>query len=93
LDFRWLGGCRNLPVGDETLGADNRNKNARSSELAASAIANARASQTPRELSPLAKIIAAEPSPPAMSAVVLGGSIRIAEFLILSVIGAAIYVY
>ncbi|MBY0531646.1 MAG: undecaprenyl-phosphate glucose phosphotransferase [Xanthobacteraceae bacterium] len=75
------------------LGADNRNKNARSTDIAASAIATARASNAARELSPLAKIIAAEPVPPAMSAVVLGGSIRIAEFLLLSLIGFAIYGY
>jgi Undecaprenyl-phosphate glucose phosphotransferase len=75
------------------IGADNRNKNARSADIAASAIANARASQGPRELSPLAKIIASEPVPPAMSAAVLGGSIRIAEFVLLSAIGFAIYGY
>jgi FlaA1/EpsC-like NDP-sugar epimerase len=75
------------------LGADNQNKNTRSADIAASAIATARSSQSSRELSPLAKMIAAEPVAPAMSAVVLGGSIRIAEFLILSLIGAAIYGY
>jgi Undecaprenyl-phosphate glucose phosphotransferase len=75
------------------LGADNRNKNPRSSEIAAKAIANARAGNAPRELSPLAKMVASEPVPPAMSAVVLGGSIRIAEFLLLSMIGFAIFGY
>jgi Undecaprenyl-phosphate glucose phosphotransferase len=75
------------------LGADNRNNNARSADIAASAIAKARTNQTPRELSPLAKIIAAEPSPPAMSAVVLGGSIRIAEFALLALVGFAIFGY
>ena len=73
------------------LGADNRNKNTRSSDIA-SAAAQPRASKT-RELGPLAKIIASEPVPPAMSAVVLGGSIRIAEFLLISLIGLAIYGY
>ena len=75
------------------LGADNQNKNTRSADIATSVIATARSSQSSRELSPLAKMIAAEPVAPAMSAVVLGGSIRIAEFLILSLIGAAIYGY
>ena len=75
------------------LGADNRNKNARSSDIAASAVAKARSTQPPRELSPLAKIIASEPVAPAMSPVVLGGSIRIAEFVLLSLIGLAIYGY
>jgi Undecaprenyl-phosphate glucose phosphotransferase len=75
------------------LGAKDRTKNGRSADIAASAIATAQTNQQPRELSPLAKIIAAEPSPPMMSAVVLGGSIRIAEFLILALIGSAIYGY
>jgi len=73
------------------LGADNRTKNARSSERAAMALAAARAEHGPRELSPLAKMIASEPAPPAMSAVVLGGAIRIAEFVLLAMIGAGIY--
>jgi Undecaprenyl-phosphate glucose phosphotransferase len=73
------------------IGADSRNKNTRSADIAASAIANARTNQTARELSPLAKMIASEPVPPAMSAVVLGGSVRIAEFVLLSLIGISIY--
>ncbi len=75
------------------LGADNRNMSARGADIAASAAARTRANQQARELSPLAKMIASEPVPPAMSAVVLGGSIRIAEFLLLSLIGLAIFGY
>ncbi|MBX3520439.1 MAG: undecaprenyl-phosphate glucose phosphotransferase [Xanthobacteraceae bacterium] len=73
------------------IGTEQHNRNGRSVEATAGAIANVRADQTPRELSPLAKMIASEPVPPAMSAVVLGGSIRIVEFLLLSLIGFAIY--
>lgn len=75
------------------LGADKRNMSARSSAIAAGAADPSRANQTPRELGPLAKIIASEHVAPAMSAVVLGGSIRIAEYVILSLIGFAIYGY
>ncbi len=74
-------------------GAENKTDTTRSADIAASAMASARANNTARELSPLAKMIASEPAPPAMSAVVLGGSTRIAEFLLLSLIGLAIYGY
>jgi Undecaprenyl-phosphate glucose phosphotransferase len=80
-------------TGDKMLGAEDRNKSARSADIAANAIAAARSAQTPRELSPLAKMIASEPTPPAMSAAVLGGSIRMLEFTLLSLIGLAIYGY
>lgn len=71
--------------------AGHKNGNAKASERAASAIAAAQVPNAPRELSPLAKMIASEPAPPAMSAVVLGGAIRIAEFALLVLTGAAIY--
>ena len=73
------------------IGAEQKNRNARSAEVAAGAITNAQTNQSPRELSPLAKMIASEPVRPAMSAVVLGGSIRMVEFLLLSLVGFAIY--
>jgi Undecaprenyl-phosphate glucose phosphotransferase len=75
------------------IGADSKNKTARSAHIAATAIANARAAQAPRELGQLAKEIAAEPVRPAMSAIVLGGTVRIAEFVLLAAIGLAIYFY
>jgi Undecaprenyl-phosphate glucose phosphotransferase len=75
------------------IGADSRSKAARSAEIAANAIANARAAQTPRELGTLAREIAAEPVRPAMSAIVLGGTVRIAEFALITAIGLAIYTY
>lgn len=74
------------------LGAEDRKKSERSADLA-NAMTAARTGQSRRELGPLAKMIASEPIPPAMSASVLGGSIRIAEFLLLSLIGIAIYAY
>jgi Undecaprenyl-phosphate glucose phosphotransferase len=73
------------------LGAEDRNKSARSAEILAAA--NTRGANAPRELSPLAKMIASEPVAPAMSASVMGGSIRIIEFTLLSLIGVAIYGY
>ncbi|HRF10315.1 MAG TPA: undecaprenyl-phosphate glucose phosphotransferase, partial [Xanthobacteraceae bacterium] len=73
------------------LGAEDRNKSARSAEILAAAAT--RGANPPRELSPLAKMIASEPVAPAMSASVLGGSIRIIEFALLSLIGIAIYGY
>jgi Undecaprenyl-phosphate glucose phosphotransferase len=73
------------------LGAEDRNKSARSAEILNAA--STRGANPPRELGPLAKMIASEPVPPAMSASVLGGSIRIIEFTLLSLIGVAIYGY
>jgi len=73
------------------LGAEDRNQSARSAEILAAAAT--RGANPPRELSPLAKMIASEPVAPAMSASVLGGSIRIIEFALLSLIGIAIYGY
>ncbi len=73
------------------IGTEQRNKNASASERAANAIAAAQSKTAPRELSPLAKMIASEPVPPAMSAVVLSGAIRMAEFALLVLAGVAIY--
>ena len=47
----------------------------------------------PVELSPLAKMIAAEPIPPAISQVVLSGTVRLLEFLALVALGGAIYAF
>jgi len=61
---------------------------ARAGAAAASA---APASSTPRELGSLARMIAAEPVPPAISAVVLGGLIRLYEFIAILGLGLAIF--
>jgi len=45
----------------------------------------------PRELGPLARMIAAEPAPPAISAVVLAGIVRLYEFLTIAGTGLAIH--
>ncbi len=45
----------------------------------------------PRELNPFARMIAAQPVPPAISQVVLAGSLRLAEFIGICAIGFAIY--
>jgi Undecaprenyl-phosphate glucose phosphotransferase len=58
---------------------------------AANAIAAAQARQTPRELGPAASQIAAEPVSPAVSGVVFGGFVRLAEFGLLALVGLAIY--
>ncbi len=44
-----------------------------------------------RELSPIARMIAAQPMPPAISQVVLAGLLRLAEFLCIASLGVAIY--
>jgi len=72
--------------------ADNDVRGKLSARSAATnAIAAARAAQAPRELSAAAKQIASEPVSPAMSAIVLGGVVRIAEFVLLASVGLAIY--
>ena len=43
------------------------------------------------ELGPLAKLIAAEPTPPAISQVVLAGVVRLVELISLMLLGAGIY--
>jgi Undecaprenyl-phosphate glucose phosphotransferase len=60
---------------------------------AASAVAAARRRASARELSPLARAIAAEPVSQAISPVVLAGIVRAVELLLVAAIGAAVYVY
>ena len=49
------------------------------------------AASAPRELGALARMVAAEPVPPAVSAVVLGGLIRLYEFVAILGLGLAIF--
>src|SRR5690242_15287402 len=58
---------------------------------AASAVAAARRRANARELSPLARAIAAEPVSQAISPVVLSGILRAIEFLLIAAVGAAVY--
>jgi Undecaprenyl-phosphate glucose phosphotransferase len=60
---------------------------------AASAVAAARRRANTRELSPLARAIAAEPVAHAISPIVLAGVVRAIEFVLVAAIGAAVYVY
>ena len=60
---------------------------------AASAVAAARRRASVRELSPLARAIAAEPIADAISPVVLTGIVRAAEFALIAAVGAAVYAY
>ena len=48
-------------------------------------------SEAARELSPIAKLIAAQPVPASISQVVLAGMLRLAEFLSIAALGLAIY--
>jgi Undecaprenyl-phosphate glucose phosphotransferase len=50
-------------------------------------------SAAPYELGPLARAIAAEPVADAISPIVLAGFVRIAEFLALAAVGAAVHAY
>src|ERR1700720_3615885 len=61
---------------------------ARSGSAAANALP---AASTPRELRTLPRLVAAEPVPPAVSAVVLGGLIRLYEFVAILGLGLAIF--
>jgi len=58
---------------------------------AATAVAAARRRASVRELSPLARAIAAEPVSQAISPVVLTGIVRATEFLLIAAVGAAVY--
>ena len=58
---------------------------------AASAVAAARRRASARELSPLARAIAAEPVSQAVSPVVLAGIVRTFEFVLIAAVGAAVY--
>jgi Undecaprenyl-phosphate glucose phosphotransferase len=60
---------------------------------AASAVAAARRRASARELSPLARAIAAEPVSQAISPIVLAGIVRTFEFVLIVAIGAAVYAY
>ena len=60
---------------------------------AASAVAAARRRASVRELSPLARAIAAEPVSQAISPVVLAGVVRAIEFALIAAVGAAVYGY
>jgi len=60
---------------------------------AASAVAAARRRASARELSPLARAIAAEPVSQAISPIVLSGIVRTIEFVLVAAVGAAVYVY
>ena len=60
---------------------------------AASAVAAARRRASARELSPLARAIAAEPVSQAVSPVVLAGIVRTFEFVLIAAVGAAVYGY
>jgi Undecaprenyl-phosphate glucose phosphotransferase len=58
---------------------------------AATAVSAPPAAAHPRELGALARMIAAEPAPPAISAVVLGGLVRLYEFVAIFGLGLAIF--
>src|SRR5215471_12712218 len=60
---------------------------------AASAVAAARRRASVRELSPLARAIAAEPVSQMISPVVLAGVVRSIEFVLIAAVGAAVYAY
>src|ERR1700731_4351797 len=60
---------------------------------AASAVASVRRRANARELSPLARAIAAEPVSQAISPVVLGGIMRAIELVLIAAVGAAVYAY
>jgi len=60
---------------------------------AASAVAAARRRASARELSPLARAIAAEPVSQAISPVVLAGIVRAVELVLIAAIGGAVYAY
>src|SRR5207302_9418020 len=60
---------------------------------AASAVAAARRRASARELSPLARAIAAEPVSLAISPLVLAGVVRSFELVLIAAIGAAVYAY
>src|SRR3984957_4982716 len=60
---------------------------------AASAVAAVRRRANVRELSPLARAIAAEPVSQMISPVVLAGIVRTTEFLLIAAVGAAVYAY
>jgi Undecaprenyl-phosphate glucose phosphotransferase len=64
-----------------------------SAQIAASAVAAARRRASVRELSPLARAIAAEPVSQAISPVVLAGVVRAIEFALITAVGAAVYAY
>jgi Undecaprenyl-phosphate glucose phosphotransferase len=60
---------------------------------AATAVAAVRRRASARELSPLARAIAAEPVSQAISPLVLAGVVRAVEFALIAAIGAVVYVY
>src|SRR5262249_46866964 len=60
---------------------------------AASAVAAVRRRANVRELSPLARAIAAEPVSHAISPLVLAGIVRLTEFVLIAAIGAIVYGY
>ena len=60
---------------------------------AASAVAAARRRASVRELSPLARAIAAEPVSQMISPVVLAGAMRAIEFVLIAAVGAVVYGY
>jgi Undecaprenyl-phosphate glucose phosphotransferase len=64
-----------------------------SAQIAASAVAAARRRASVRELSPLARAIAAEPVSQAISPVVLAGIMRAIEFTLITAVGTAVYAY
>ena len=66
-----------------------RAENAQSA--AASAVAAMRRRASARELSPLARAIAAEPLSQAVSPTVLAGIVRASEFVLIAAVGAAVY--
>ncbi len=62
-----------------------------SSAVAAAAAAHGRAFTAERKLSPAAAAVIAEPAPRAFSPIVLAGVVRIIEFLLIVLVGGAIY--
>jgi Undecaprenyl-phosphate glucose phosphotransferase len=60
---------------------------------AASAVASVRRRASARELSPLARAIAAEPVSHAISPLVLAGIVRTFEFVLIAAVGTAVYAY
>jgi Undecaprenyl-phosphate glucose phosphotransferase len=60
-------------------------------KTAAALISNDHVSESRRDLSPAAKLIASQPPVPAYSQIVLAGIVRLAEFGVINVVGTGIY--
>src|SRR5690242_5660879 len=74
-------------------GSDNMVRADSMSASDVSALVAARNAASPRELSPLARAVAAEPVPQAISPVVVTGVVRTLEFATIAALGAAIFAF